>query len=62
MNEKNEERMLLPAEAARMFGVAPATLTRWAKAHKIRYIRTPGGHRRYREADVLALINRGEDE
>jgi excisionase family DNA binding protein len=35
------------------FRVDPKTVTRWARQGKIRFIRTPGGHRRYVAADVL---------
>jgi len=51
--------LLTPAEVAAMFRVDPKTVTRWAKAGKLTSIRTLGGHRRYREADVQALL-RGE--
>lgn len=51
------EPMLTPAEVARLFRVDPKTVTRWAKAGKIEFITTPGGHRRYREAEVRALLN-----
>jgi excisionase family DNA binding protein len=39
-----------------MFRVDPKTVTRWAKAGKLTSIRTLGGHRRYREAEVRALL------
>jgi excisionase family DNA binding protein len=39
-----------------MFRVDPKTVTRWAKAGKITSIRTLGGHRRYREAEVRAIL------
>lgn len=32
------------------------TVTRWAQAGRIGSIRTPGGHRRYRESEVRALL------
>jgi excisionase family DNA binding protein len=50
------ERMLTPQEVAEMFRVDPRTVTRWAKAGRITSIRTLGGHRRYREAEVRALL------
>ncbi len=39
-----------------MFRVDPKTVTRWAKAGKLTSIRTLGGHRRYQEAEVRALL------
>jgi excisionase family DNA binding protein len=51
------EQLLTPAEVATMFRVDPKTVTRWAKAGKLTSIRTLGGHRRYREAEVRALLS-----
>lgn len=50
--------LLTPAEVASLFRVDPKTVTRWASAGKLRFIKTPGpnGHRRYFEADVRALL------
>ncbi len=50
------ETLLTPAEVASMFRVDPKTVTRWAKSGKLTSIRTLGGHRRYREAEVKALL------
>ena len=50
------EPLLTPAEVATMFRVDPKTVTRWAKAGKLSSIRTLGGHRRYRETEVRALL------
>ena len=50
------EPLLTPAEVATMFRVDPKTVTRWAKAGKITSIRTLGGHRRYRETEIRALL------
>ena len=50
------ESLLTPAEVAAMFRVDPKTVTRWAKAGKLTSIRTLGGHRRYRESEVRALL------
>ncbi len=50
------ERLLTPAEVAAMFRVDPKTVTRWARAGKLSSIRTLGGHRRYREAEVHAFL------
>ena len=58
-----QEVLLTPAEVAKLFRVDPKTVTRWAKAGKITAIRTLGGHRRYRQSEVQALLksvpNRG---
>ena len=51
------EALLTPAEVAAMFRVDPKTVTRWAQAGKLNAIRTLGGHRRYREAEVRQLLN-----
>jgi len=48
--------LLTPAEVATLFRVDPKTVTRWAKAGKLTSIRTLGGHRRYREAEVRELL------
>jgi excisionase family DNA binding protein len=50
------EPLLTPSEVAAMFRVDPKTVTRWAKAGKLSAIRTLGGHRRYRESEVRALL------
>ena len=50
------EALLTPSEVATLFRVDPKTVTRWAKAGKISSIRTLGGHRRYRESEVRALL------
>lgn len=50
------DRLLTPAEVAQMFGVAPQTVGRWAERGRLRAIYTPGGHRRFRESDVIALL------
>lgn len=42
-------------EAARRLSVHPATLREWADKGRIRTFRTPGGHRRFSESDVVAL-------
>jgi excisionase family DNA binding protein len=50
------ENLLTPAEVATIFRVDPKTVTRWAKAGKLTAIRTLGGHRRYRQSEVQALL------
>jgi len=55
-NLSNREVLLTPAEVAALFRVDPKTVTRWAKAGKLTAIRTLGGHRRYRQSEVLSLL------
>jgi excisionase family DNA binding protein len=56
--EMSEQEVLLtPSEVAALFRVDPKTVTRWAKAGKLTSIRTLGGHRRYKESEVKALLN-----
>jgi len=53
---ENPERLLTPGEVALMFRVDPKTVTRWASSGRIGSIRTPGGHRRFRESEVTDLL------
>ncbi len=50
------DRLLTPGEVAALFRVDPKTVTRWAASGRISSIRTPGGHRRYREVEIRALL------
>jgi excisionase family DNA binding protein len=53
--EDDESRLMTPSEVASLFGVDTKTVTRWSKSGKLPpALRTLGGHRRYREAAVLA--------
>lgn len=52
----NEGRLLTPGEVASLFRVDPKTVTRWAGTGRIGSIRTPGGHHRFRESEVRALL------
>ena len=49
-------RLLTPGEVALMFRVAPKTVARWATGGRLGCIRTPGGHRRFLESEVTALL------
>ena len=51
-----QEILLTPSEVAKLFRVDPKTVTRWAKSGKLTSIRTLGGHRRYKESEVKALL------
>ena len=52
-----KDRLLTPAEVTALFRVDPKTVTRWAAAGRLSSIRTPGGHRRFREGEVRALLD-----
>ena len=56
MSIDHNERLLTPGEVAVLFRVDPKTVTRWASGGRIGSIRTPGGHRRFRETEVRALL------
>ncbi len=56
LSVSGQENLLTPAEVAVLFRVDPKTVTRWAKAGKLTSIRTLGGHRRYKESEVKALL------
>lgn len=51
-----EDRLLTSGEVASLFRVDPKTVSRWATSARIASIRTPGGHRRFRESEVRAIL------
>lgn len=52
-------RWLSIHDACALLGVDQSTLRRWSDAGKVPVFRTPGGHRRYAEADLLAMVGNG---
>jgi excisionase family DNA binding protein len=50
------DELLTPGQAARLFGVDPKTVGRWADAGRLAATRTLGGHRRYRRGDLDVLL------
>ncbi len=46
--------------ACEILGVNPATLRQWTDEGKVSAYVTPGGHRRYDERELLALVGRGQ--
>jgi excisionase family DNA binding protein len=52
MNDQSEWVSL--RQAAELLGVHPATVRNWADRGELPARRTPGGHRRFRRADLLA--------
>lgn len=49
-------KLLTPAEVGLMFRVDPKTVTRWANTGRLRSVRTLGGHRRFFDDQVQALL------
>jgi excisionase family DNA binding protein len=52
-------RWLTIQEACAYLGVDQSTLRRWSDRGKVPVFRTPGGHRRYAEADLKAVVGGG---
>lgn len=52
----DEDRLLTPAEVAALWRVDIKTVSRWALNERIPSIRTPGGHRRFKESEMRALL------
>jgi excisionase family DNA binding protein len=50
-------RWLTLGQACRLLNVDESTLRRWADAGQVRTFRTPGGHRRFAEGDVRAIVH-----
>jgi excisionase family DNA binding protein len=57
----DQDALLTPSEVAAMFRVNPKTVTRWARAGKISAIRTLGGHRRFRAAEIKKFLDQVEE-
>ena len=54
------EELLTPSEVAAMFRVNPKTVTRWARAGRISYIKTLGGHRRFKASEIRRLLSEAD--
>ncbi len=50
------QRWLSLGQASRALGITPGTLRRWADRGQIASFTTPGGHRRFSAAAIVALI------
>lgn len=51
------DRWLTLGQACRLLSVDESTLRRWADSGQIRTFRTPGGHRRFAESEVRAIVD-----
>lgn len=59
----NQEKMTISiGDAAKELGVSVKTVRRWAEAGKIRYERSPSGHRRFYISDVKRLSPRNPED
>ena len=59
MPDAPASRWLSVKEAAAYLGVSEGTLRAWADAGEVASHRTPGGHRRFREADLAVVLAGG---
>lgn len=60
-----DDKFLSITKAAAYLGVHPLTLRNWTEKGEITFYRTPGGHRRFRQSDLvdfLAQMNQGVAE
>lgn len=55
-------RSLTPAQVADIFGVSVATVRDWANDGLLPSFRTPGGQRRFRQEDVDAYLEAGDED
>lgn len=60
--EHTADELLTPGQVARLFGVNPKTITRWANAGRINAVRTLGGHRRYRAGEIYELLDKAQED
>ncbi|MBL4821992.1 MAG: response regulator [Colwellia sp.] len=50
------EKLLTPAQVAQLLSVSPITVRFWAKEGRLKFITTPGGHRRFERTEIEKLI------
>src|SRR5712692_11923725 len=53
-----ENDWLTLGQAAKFLGVAQSTIRKWSDLGRVPAFYTPGGHRRYRRADLDAFLQR----
>jgi excisionase family DNA binding protein len=58
MGPVDESEWLTLGQAARFLGVAQSTIRKWSDNGQVPTFYTPGGHRRYRRADLNAFLDR----
>jgi excisionase family DNA binding protein len=55
---RSDPEWLTLGQAARFLGVAQSTIRKWSDQGRVPAFYTPGGHRRYRRADLEAFLDR----
>src|SRR3954453_23673078 len=58
MTYRDDSEWLTLGQAARFLGVAQSTVRKWSDSGRVPAFYTPGGHRRYRRADLETLLER----
>ena len=56
------KKLLTMTEVAEIFQVHVNTIRNWTNEGKLKCIRTPGKHRRYRQEDIEAILKGDNDE
>jgi excisionase family DNA binding protein len=54
--QTTEPRYLRTAQVAELLQVSPKTVSRWAQEGMLPHVRTLGGHRRYPDQEIRALL------
>jgi excisionase family DNA binding protein len=54
--QTTEPTYLRTAQVAELLQVSPKTVSRWAQEGMLPYVRTLGGHRRYPDREIRALL------
>jgi excisionase family DNA binding protein len=58
VSHRDDTDWLTLGQAARYLGVAQGTIRKWADQSRVPAFYTPGGHRRFRRADLEAFLGR----
>jgi excisionase family DNA binding protein len=58
MAHRDDTEWLTLGQAARFLGVAQSTIRKWSDSGRVPAFYTPGGHRRYRRADLESFLDR----
>lgn len=51
------DRLMTAAEVADWLRIDPKTVGRWVAAGRLRSIKTPGGHHRFKRGDIQAIVD-----